>query len=106
MFFSLSFPYLLFGILIEQYVIALFYLILTIYQYEKIKEERNDSYLGTISTLVTSAVLFPLITKAKNVKDILKKYTETFIIFLVLLILTGKLVNIISTFLLVTVPFP
>ena len=89
-FFSLSFPYLLFGLLVEQYTIALFYLILTIYQFENLKEERNDSYLGAVSTLITSGILFPLITKTKNLKETLRKYRESFISFLILFILGGQ----------------
>ena len=92
-FFSLSFPYLLFGVLIEQYVIALFYLILTIYQYEKLKNETNHSYLGAVSTLVTSGIIFPLITKSKNIKDTFQKYRETLISFLIITVLGGQFIQ-------------
>ena len=88
--FSLSFPYLIFGLVLEQYVIGLFYLILCIYFYFKKEEKSNYAYLGSIGTLLTSGVLCWMTFKTKSFK---KWFVNTFklaMIFLVLLIITGQ----------------
>ncbi len=94
-FFSLSFPYIIFGLLIEQYVVALFYLILTIYEYDKLKGI-NYSYLGSVSTLITSGIIFPLITKFKDLKTTIKNYKDCFIYFIVVLVLGGQFSQILT----------
>ena len=86
--FSLSFPYMLFSILIEQYVIALFYLILTIYTYCKSKNI-NYAYIGATGSLLTSGILFPLITKGKKIKDKIKDLFKCFIAFCTVFFLSG-----------------
>ncbi len=88
--FSLSFPYLIFGLVLEQYVIGLFYLILCIYLYFKKEEKINYAYLGSVGTLLTSGVLCWMTYKTKDFK---KWFVNTFklaIIFLILLIITGQ----------------
>ena len=96
LFFSLSFPYILFGLLIEQYVVALFYLILTIYQYFKLKDNINYSYIGAVSSLITSGILFPLINKFKDIKTTLSNYLNCFLIFITIYILGGQFDQIIT----------
>lgn len=85
---SISFPYILFSFLIEQYVIALFYLILTIYLY---KEDKgiNYSYIGAVGTLLTSGIIFPLITKSKALKDKIRDVFKCFIAFCSIFIIFG-----------------
>lgn len=72
-FISLTFPYLLFSLILEQYVFSLFYLILMIYIYFVKKRERDLSpnyyYVGAVGSLLTSGVLFPMISTRKNIKD-------------------------------------
>lgn len=88
--FSLSFPYVLFGLVLEQYVISLFYLIATIYYFYQNKEKTNYLYLGAVGTLLTSGVLVPFITKYNNLKDWIKKIFTCFVTFIILLVLTGQ----------------
>ena len=86
--FSLSFPYMLFSILLEQYVIALFYLILTIYLYKELKGI-NYAYIGSTGSLLTSGILFPLVTKGKKIKDKIKDLFQCFIAFCTIFLLSG-----------------
>ena len=92
--FSLSFPYVLFGLVLEQYTVSLFYVIATIYYYFKNREEVNYLYLGAVGTLVTSGILFPAITKFKDFKNWFKKAMYLLATFIVLLILSGQLAQI------------
>ncbi len=92
--FSLSFPYVLFGLLLEQYVICLFYLIATIYYYYENKDKINYLYLGAVGTLLTSGMLVPFITKYNSYKDWFKKVLTCFVTFITLLILSGQLAQL------------
>ena len=92
--FSLSFPYVLFGLVLEQYTVSLFYVIATMYYYFKNREKVNYLYLGAVGTLVTSGILFPAITKFKDFKNWFKKAMYLLATFIVLLILSGQFAQI------------
>ena len=89
---TLNYPVILFGLLLEQYAISLFYLILTIYMFKiNKKDEINNAYIAAVGTLSTSVVLFPLITKYDNFKNWFKKVFKCFKNTILVLILSGRL---------------
>ena len=88
--FSCSFPYILFNLVLEQYVIGLFYLILTIYIYTLNKYEINYMYIGAVGTMLTSGIIFPVITKFKNLKQWLKNVLKCFFTLISILIISGQ----------------
>jgi len=90
MLFAVSFPYLLFNIVVEQYVISLFYLVLAIYLYYKNNDKINYVYIGAVGTMLTSGIIFPLITKFKGLKNWIKDVFKCFIAFLTTLIIGGQ----------------
>ena len=92
--FTLSFPYVLFGLVLEQYVISLFYVITTIYYFYQGKDKINYLYLGAVGTLVTSGVLLPFLSKYTTFKDWIKKVVHSFICFFCLFILSGQFAQI------------
>lgn len=88
---SCSFPFLLFGLVLEQYAIGLFYLITTIYVFFTMKENKiNYAYLGAVGTMLTSGVLFPMVTKTKKLTQWLKDMFKVFCSFIVLLTIGGQ----------------
>ncbi len=89
-----SFSTVVFSFIMEQYIIGLFYLILTIYLFFENKCKTNYAYLGAVSTLLTSGVLFPFISRFKNCKYWLKNVFKCFIVFVVILIIFGQLPQI------------
>lgn len=91
LFMSLNMTFILFSLIIEQYIIALFYLILAIYYHYKNPDKINYLYNGAVSTLLTSGIIFPLIKKFKNIKDYIKSVFKCFLAFVSLLILSGQL---------------
>ena len=97
-FISLSFPYLLFSLLLEQYVIALFYLILTIYCYFKNPNKTNYIYVFSVGTIITSGILFPLIVKYKNFKQWFNSIFNCFQLFIIILAVSGQLSQIFGSF--------
>ncbi|MBD5554231.1 MAG: hypothetical protein HDQ95_02470 [Roseburia sp.] len=85
-----SYAYLLHGLLLEQYVIAYFYVILVLYVYKK-SDRLNFAYYGAVSTLLTSGVLFPLISKGREWKKWLCDRVKCLIIYAQIVILCGQL---------------
>jgi len=94
--FSFSFPYIIFNMLLEQYVIALFYLVFAMYYYETYKEKINYLYIGAVGTLLTSGIIFPAISKFKNIKDWTIKAFKCFLSFVSVLIISGQFPQILT----------
>lgn len=88
------FSRLLFGLVIEQYVFAMFYLILAIYIYINNYEEINYMYVPAVGSLITTGVIFPTITKYKNLKTWIKNVFKCFIAFMSISIVTGRVYEI------------
>ncbi len=86
-----SYSFLLFSIVIEQYAIAFFYLILTIYCGYKNKYKINYTYIGAVSTLLTSGIVFPFISKFKNLKNWFLNVSKCFMVFILMMITTGQI---------------
>lgn len=87
---SISFPYMLFSIVLEQYVIGLFYLILTCYYFYENKIRPNYFYVGAVGTMLTSGIVFPLISEIKNLKKYIIDTVKCFFAFLSVLIVSGQ----------------
>ncbi len=87
---SCSFPYLLFSLLLEQYVLCLFYLILAIYCYHNNPDRVNYTYIGAVGTLITSGIIFPYIVKNKNIKQWFKSVFKCLSAFLGVVIVGGQ----------------
>ena len=94
---SCSFPYILFTLLLEQYVIALFYLILAIYYFYKNPTKTNYFYVAATGTLLTSGIIFPMITKFKSFKEWMNSAMKCFIAFFAAIVMGGQFSQI-STF--------
>ncbi len=89
--FSVSFPYLIFSIILEQYVIGLFYLILAVYYFYVSKEKVNYLYIGSVGTMITSGIIFPLISKGKTFKKWIQDVFKCFLAFISVFIISGQL---------------
>lgn len=91
--FSISFPYLIFTIVVEQYVVALFYLILSLYIYN-CSNKTNYSYIASVGTLLTSGVILPAISHEKKIKKIISDIWKTFILFITTTIISGQIIQV------------
>ncbi len=96
--FSCSFPYMIFNLIIEQYVIALFYVIVTIYIHYNNPNRLNYSYIGAVGTLITSGILFPMITKFHSAKQWIKDVGKVFLAFCSTLIIGGQFPQVLLAF--------
>ena len=88
--FSISFSYMIFSIILEQYVIGLFYLILTCYCFYEKKLKPNYLYVGTVGTMLTSGIVFPLISEIKNLKKYIIDAFKCLAVFLSVLTVGGQ----------------
>lgn len=88
--FSISFSYMIFGIILEQYVIGLFYLVLTCYYFYEKKLKPNYLYVGAVGTMLTSGIVFPLISEIKNLKRYITDTFKCFLVFLSVLTIGGQ----------------
>ena len=95
---STSFPFLLFGLNLEQYVIGLFYVVLSVYYAFQQKEKLNYAIAGATGTLMTSGVLFFLLTKWEGIKDYVFKALKLAFIFVTLMILSGQFSMVVYSF--------
>lgn len=84
-------PFLLFSLVIEQYVVSVFYLILFIYVFVETKTKTNYLYVASTGSILTSGVLFPLISKAKNFKQWFVNVFDCFMVFVTVTIIGGQL---------------
>ncbi len=90
MFLHTCFYIVLWSLVLEQYAVAVFYLMLALYNYFQKREKINYAYVGAVGTLITSGIIFPVITKFKNIKQWIKDAFKCFTIFLSLLIIGGQ----------------
>lgn len=97
LFFSLSFTYLLFSILLEQYIISLFYLIICCYYRFKSKKI-NYLYVGSVGTLLTSGVIFFLVSSEKKLVKIIHDLLICFCCFLMIFIIFGQFPQLFTLF--------
>lgn len=87
---SSTYTYLLYSFLIEQYVIAYFYVILVLYVYKK-SDKLNFAYFGAVSTLLTSGILFPLITKEKKAVNWIRDMLKCLVVYFGIVTICGQL---------------
>ncbi len=86
-----TFPMITFSFIMEQYIFTLFYLILAIYVYYTNCMETNYLYLGAVGTMITSGVIFPLISKFKSFKYWVINVLKCFAAFVVITIVSGRM---------------
>ncbi len=92
------FSTLVFAFTLEQYIISLFYLVLVFYVYYNMKGNCNYTYISGATTLTTTGILLPFISKDKHVKNYLLSVLKCLLLFLVITIVFGQLSFITSFF--------
>ncbi len=87
---SVSFPTMIFALTMEQYLFAVFYLILMI-DLRKEKVGGSLGYIAATGSMLTTGIFFPLITWDRNVKSFLKNTALLCGAFFAVMILSGRL---------------
>lgn len=89
--FMVSFPSLLFSLNLEQYIFAVFWLILFIYSVKSGLVNNENLFIISTGSLLTSGVLYPLIYKKENkIKDNLLRLVKLIIAFVLLCFVFGR----------------
>ncbi|GHV79031.1 hypothetical protein AGMMS49944_08220 [Spirochaetia bacterium] len=93
------YPTLLFSVMAEQYVFAVFWLIVFIYSCLNNSIYKKFLLIAATGSLMPSGILFPLLMDSKNVKQSIKTLLKLALLFVIIIILAGQfqllLVNII-----------
>lgn len=89
-----TFSFILFSFVYEQYIIALFYLIIAIYVGFCKRKEVNYYYIGAVGTLLTSGVIFPLTSKFDGLKKWILNIAKCFFTFVACMIFSGQILMI------------
>lgn len=92
--FTCSATFILFSLILEQYIIAFFYLSLLLYSYIKGKSDPNYVYACATGTLLTSGILFPLVSREKNIKAFILKFLKIILLFVIIFVVFGQLPQI------------
>ncbi len=91
--FTLSYPFILFTVLVEKYPLAVFLIVLYIYTtvFERSKKVSRYALIAASGMMVTSALLGVLYGSGKTIKKRLLEYNEAIMLFLITLIGTGRI---------------
>ena len=87
---SVCYPTLIFVLTAEQYLFAVFWLILLIYL-QKEPVAQSTAFIAATGSLLTSGVLFPLVTEDRDIKRFVKKTMLLCGAFFGVMILSGRL---------------
>ena len=94
--YTVSFPFLVFSISCERFVLPTFCIILLVYIYIHAPKLKSLAALAAAGTLTTSVVTFPFIAYDRNIKTMLLNLVKLIVAFVVICIFCGvlpKLVN-------------
>ena len=88
--FSLTYPFLLFALMLEQYIFAVFWL--TVFLYCRIceKPEQESAFLAAAGSLTASWVLLPFAAFSKNLSGLFRNCFRIGTAFLILVFIAGQ----------------
>lgn len=87
----LSYPVLLFLLMMEQYIVAYFYLILTMYLLSQRNRRSTAAIWGTGGTLLTGMILLPTLAQHRTFREWFREMLDRALEFVAVLLLFGRL---------------
>ena len=97
-FYTVTYPFILFAFNLEQYVFGMFWFMCFLYSYMQTKEGSKFCFIASVGSLVTNAILFPLLTSGRKVKKWLSDFLPTGLIFIAGIIIFGQFPIILNIF--------
>ena len=85
-----SYPTLLFLVAVEQYVFAVFWVFVLLYDWHEREEHRELPFVAASGSLLTSGVLFPLLFEGKSVKDRVRALVNGGLAFLAIFVVFAR----------------
>ncbi|MDR1002267.1 MAG: hypothetical protein LBL82_03220 [Oscillospiraceae bacterium] len=89
--YALSFPMLIYVLTMEQYIFSMFWLIMFIYCALSNRQERQYAFAAASSSMLTTGVLFPLLSDKRSFWGFVKDIFEAGVKFASFIILFGQL---------------
>lgn len=93
-----SYSFLLFSFIVEQYIFATFFIVLTVYLYCFKKKEAYIPAVFATGTMITSGVILPLVIYKKDWRDWFKSCLKIGFLYVAVCIICGKLITLVSGF--------
>jgi len=87
---SITYPTLLFLFNLEQYIMAVFYLIVFLYMVRNKLPDKDIAYIAMTGSMLTSGILFPLLGEKANWKNTTKNILATFLKGIAIAIIAAK----------------
>lgn len=98
MFYTVTYPFILFAFNLEQYVFGIFWLFCFLYSYIQNKKGNKFCFVAAVGSLVTNGFLFPLLTTGKKIKQWFLDFFYTGISFVSAIIVFGQFPVILNIF--------
>jgi hypothetical protein len=89
--FALSYPTLLFSVVMEQYVVTVFWLLLFVCTSAERPGEGEDSFVGAAGCLVSNLALFPLLVRGRPWREWIRAALKVAGVLLAIFLLAGQL---------------
>jgi hypothetical protein len=89
--FNFTYPFLLFSLVTEQYIFGLFWLILFFYTCLMGKNNKALYFIGAVGSMLTSGIVFPLLSNARRFRDWFKEIALGGVKLLGVLVVFGQL---------------
>lgn len=97
-FYTVTYPFILFAFNLEQYVFGMFWLICFLYSFMQNKEGNKFCFIAAVGSLVTNAIFFPLLTSGRKIKKWLTDFIPTGLAFIAGIIVFGQFPIILNIF--------
>lgn len=89
-FYSVTYPFILFAFNLEQYVFGMFWLMCFLYSYMQNKEGSKFCFIASVGSLTTNAIFFPLLTSGRKIKKWFTDFISTGLAFVACIIIFGQ----------------
>ena len=96
-FITISYSSLLFLLVIEQYIYAVFYMIVYIYMVVNKNKDKDITYIMATGSMLTTGILFPFLRNKGDIKQSIKNIFYTFLKCLAIFIISARIVLFLPT---------
>lgn len=97
-FYTVTYPFILFVFNLEQYVFGLFWLLCFLFSTTQNKKGNKFYFIASIGSLITNGFVFPLLTSGKKIKEWFIDFFNTGIAFICGIIIFGQFPVILNIF--------
>lgn len=98
LFYTITYPFILFAFNLEQYVFGMFWLFCFLYSYLQNNRSNKFCFIAATGSLITTGILFPFLTNGKKIKQWLIDFIATGFAFFSGVIIFGQTPIILNLF--------